>query len=41
MSKKQLIFDSRAMKFWFPDFKRELNDLDIITKEELMTEKEH
>lgn len=36
-----LIFGSTALKFWFPDFKREPKDLDVITKNPtMMTPKE-
>ena len=38
--KDKLIFGSRAMKHWFPDLKREPNDLDVITREEKMSRDE-
>jgi len=30
----KLVYGSQAIKYWFPDFKREPNDIDIITDDE-------
>jgi hypothetical protein len=33
MGPKKLIFGSTALKFWYPEFRRNPNDLDYISKE--------
>jgi len=37
MTDKKIIFGSTALKFWYPDLPRNPSDLDIISKEEMMS----